>query len=47
MNPQVTNVQGDAEVTQPRGPKQAYTYLCTFHPQDAGRLVRSEFDRKR
>lgn len=43
VDPRVTNVQGEV-VVQPRpGVVQRYTYLCTFHPQDGGRLVRSEY----
>lgn len=42
VDPRVTNVQGEV-VVQPRpGVVQRYSYLCTFHPQDGGRLVRSE-----
>ncbi|MGH7562863.1 MAG: hypothetical protein ACREK5_00355 [Gemmatimonadota bacterium] len=46
VNPQVTNVQGEAEVQPQKGPSQLYAYLCTFYPQENNRLVRVKYDRK-
>jgi hypothetical protein len=45
INPQLRNVQGEADVKPRKGPVQRYSYLCTIRRSD-GEIQRSEYDRK-
>lgn len=43
VNPEVTNVQGEARVTMPGGWERSFTYFCSFLTREGGRLTRAEY----
>lgn len=46
VNPQVTNVQGEINVRQPRGPAARHSYFCSFRTDQNNRLTTVDYRRK-